>query len=83
LSNQLEHQGQEPTEDMLARAKQRIDAMNARLNPEQRQAVANVCVFGKIPMWFFVERGCGGQALPENATQRAALLSGLEVLVRL
>jgi hypothetical protein len=49
LSRELAHHGHEPQEAIVIRAKHAIDAMNARLNPEQRQAVANVAVFGFVP----------------------------------
>jgi hypothetical protein len=54
--------------------------MNARLNPDQRQAVANVAVFGFVPTWFYVARGIG-RALKEDELERQALLSGLDAIV--
>jgi len=74
--------GAEAPEDLVELAKERLAAMDAALSPEQRQAVANVAVFGFIPPWFFVARGCGGRALATDERERAALVIGLEQLAR-
>jgi hypothetical protein len=74
--------GSAPSDDRLAKAKAKLAEMDAKLSPEQRHAVGNVAVFGFVPMWFFVERGCGGRELPEDRTDRVALLSGLDALAR-
>jgi hypothetical protein len=80
LSRELAHHGgSEPTEGLVIHAKRAIDAMNAKLNPEQRQAVANVAVFGFVPTWFYVARGIG-RALKEDELERQALISGLDAI---
>ena len=55
--------------------------MDARLTPEQRLAVGNVAVFGFVPQWFYVDR-LKLRALPEDAREREALVTGLEALAR-
>jgi hypothetical protein len=65
LSWELGSQGHEPTEAMIVRAQKQLAAMNARLDVDQRQAVANVCVYGFLPMQFYVER-CGMRRMPED-----------------
>ena len=55
--------------------------MDAKLSPEQRHAVGNVAVFGFIPQWFYVDR-LKLRSLPEDAAERAALVSGLDALAR-
>ena len=42
---------------MVASVRQRLDQLNGRMTLEQRQAVANVAVFGMFPTWFFAARG--------------------------
>jgi hypothetical protein len=79
LSHELAHHGREPPENLLVRAKHAIDAMNARLDPDQRQAVANVAVFGFVPQWFFTIR-LKLRPLPSDARERRALLEGLDAL---
>lgn len=68
-------------DDVLARAKAQLEAMNALLDPAQRTAISNVAIFGYIPPWFFAERGIG-RTLATDQADRAALLSGLEAIVR-
>jgi hypothetical protein len=81
LSHELAHHGREPPEDLIVRAKRTIDALNAKLDPDQRQAVANVAVFGFLPTQYYVLR-CGWRALPEDARNWGALLSGLNALAK-
>jgi hypothetical protein len=63
----------------LLRAERRLNEMNARLDPYQRQQVSNVAVFGMIPAWFYAARGIG-RILERDERDRAALLGGLDVL---
>jgi hypothetical protein len=81
LSHELAHHGHEPPEDLIVRAKRAIDAMNAKLDPDQRQAVANVAVFGFIPTNYYVLR-CGWRAMPEDQRNWQALLSGLDAVAK-
>jgi hypothetical protein len=60
-----------PDEEMVVSVRQRLE--------KQRQAVANVAIFGMLPTWFFAARGIC-RLLPEDEREREALLSGLTVL---
>ena len=64
---------------MVVRVRQRLEKLNGRMTLEQRQAVANVAIFGMLPTWFFAARGIC-RLLPEDEREREALLSGLSVL---
>jgi hypothetical protein len=79
LSWDMPQHGAEPPEDACIRAKERIDRGNAQLSPEQRQAVANVAVFGLVPQWFFTIR-LKLRPLPSDEIDRQALLSGLDAI---
>jgi hypothetical protein len=81
LAWDLPAHGREPPESAVRRAKDRINAWNARLDPDQRQAVANVAVFGFIPQWFYAER-LKLRPLDQDGRERRALLSGLDALAR-
>jgi hypothetical protein len=59
----------------------RLADRDAKLSPEQRQAVGNLAVFGFIPQWFFTER-LRLRELPEDRAERAALVAGLDALAR-
>jgi hypothetical protein len=63
------------------KARAKLAEMDAKLSPEQRHAVGNVAVFGFIPQWFYVDR-LKLRSLPEDAAERAALVSGLDALAR-
>ena len=63
------------------KAKEKLAEMDAKLSPEQRQAVGNVAVFGFVPQWFYTER-LRLRSLPEDARERRALTSGLDALAR-
>jgi hypothetical protein len=75
----LPSHGSEPRGGLLAWAERRIVELNAVLDPAQRQAVANVAVFGFVPQWFYTVR-LKLRPLPQDDRDRAALQSGLEVL---
>jgi hypothetical protein len=79
LSWELGAHGHEPGEDMIRRARDRIDALNARLTSDQRRAVANVAVYGFIPQFFYASR-LKLRQLPSDERERQALLSGLAAL---
>ena len=79
LARDLPQQGNEPPEDAIVRAEERIAAWNARLDPDQRQAVANLAVFGMVPPWFYSARGIGRMLATDEADRRA-LLTGLDRL---
>jgi hypothetical protein len=49
LSWELGAHGHEPGEELIARARRRLDALNDRLDPDQRQAVGNVCIIRPHP----------------------------------
>jgi hypothetical protein len=68
-----------PSDRQLEVAKEQLDTWNARLNPAQRLAVSNVAVFGQLPMWFVAERH-KLRVMPQDARDRAALLSGLDAI---
>jgi hypothetical protein len=80
LARELAHHGHEPPEGLVVHAKKAIDGMNTKLNPDQRQAVANISVFGFLPSWFWVARGIG-RALKQDELEREALISGLDAIV--
>jgi hypothetical protein len=63
----------------VIRARERIEAMNARLDPEQRQAVAKIAVFGFVPQLFYTIR-LKLWVLPSDDRERQALLEGLDAI---
>jgi hypothetical protein len=63
------------------KARAKLAEMDAKLSSEQRHAVGNVAVFGFIPQWFYVDR-LKLRSLPEDAAERAALVSGLDAPAR-
>jgi hypothetical protein len=71
--------GDGPPEEAVTRARKRIDGWNVLLDPNQRQAVANVAVFGFVPQWFYTER-LKLRPLPADDRERQALLEGLKAL---
>jgi hypothetical protein len=71
--------GSEKPEDLLEIAKARLADMDAVMTLEQREAVANLAVFGFIPMWLYQER-LKLRAMPEDARNRQALLTGLDAV---
>ena len=79
LGWELAAHSSEPSEGLLGDAERRIVELNALLTPEQRQAVANVAVFGWLPMEFYVRR-TGMRRLPADLTSWQALLGGLDTL---
>jgi hypothetical protein len=72
----------EAPEDLVELAKEKLAAMDAALNWEQRLAVGNLAVFGWLPGWFWVSRGVG-RGLASDERERAALITGLERLARM
>jgi hypothetical protein len=79
IARELPHQGSEAPENLIIRARERIDRWNALLTYDQREAVANVAVFGFIPQFFYTER-LGLRPLPSDAKDKAALVEGLQAL---
>jgi hypothetical protein len=73
--------GGERPDEQVARAKEKLAALDAVLTPEQRLAVANVAVFGFVPPWLWADR-LGLRSLPEDIATRDALVTGLERLTR-
>lgn len=73
--------GTAPSDERLVKAKAKLAEMDSKLTPDQRQAVGNVAVFGFIPIWLWTER-LKLRSLPEDAAERAALVSGLDALAR-
>ena len=53
--------------------------MDERLDRAQRKAVADVAVFGFLPMWWIATK-LRLRAMPEDENDRQALLSGLDAL---
>ena len=70
--------GSEPPK-MQAIAKDKLAKMDARLDHKQRKAVADVAVFGFLPMWWIAAK-LRLRAMPEDESDRQALLSGLDAL---
>jgi hypothetical protein len=70
---------EEKPDEIVERAKHRLAAMDAVLDPEQRRAVANLACFGFVPMWFYTSR-LKLRPLPEDERERELLLSGLDAL---
>jgi hypothetical protein len=79
LGWKLAVQCHEPADGLVASAEQRIATVNARLTLEQRQAVANLSVYGFAPQFFFAEK-LKLRALPEDERERQVLLSGLDAI---
>jgi hypothetical protein len=73
--------GSAPSDERLVKAKEKLAEMDAKLSSEQRQAVANLAVFGFIPQFFYTER-LRLRELPDDRATRAALVTGLEALAR-
>ena len=72
----LPSHGSEPSEGLLDWAERRIVELNALLTPEQRQAVANVAVFGFVPHVVLdvaprAAAAAGGRSRPRGAAQPA------------
>ena len=67
-----------PTRRWSSSVRQRLEKPNGRMTLEQRQAVANVAIFGMLPTWFFAAPWYL-LPLPEDECEREALLSGLTV----
>ena len=71
----------QPTPDRLAEiARDKLAQMDARLDYDQRLAVANVSVFALWPPWFMAAK-LGLRPMPEDDPQRLALLTGLDAIV--
>ena len=79
LSWDLPSHGSEPSERLLVYAERRIVKLNELLTPEQRQAVANLAVFGFHPPWFMAAQ-LRLRPLPSDERDRETLLSGLDIL---
>jgi hypothetical protein len=71
--------GRSISDERLVKLRRILDAMHAYLTPEQRQAIADVAVFGWLPQGFFTAR-LRLRLLPEDEREREALLSGLDAL---
>jgi hypothetical protein len=80
LGAPLPQEGEPPSDELHAWAEHQLDKWNARLDLPQRQAIANVAVFDWIPTYLFLSK-LRLKILPEDESERAALLTGLDALV--
>ena len=71
----------DPPEELVIKARHRLDEMHRQLTPLERQAVANVAVFQFIPQWFYTVR-LKLRPLASDERERPALLSGLDALAK-
>ena len=68
-------------DDMLARARQQLDAMVAALTAEQKLAIDNLVISAWIPGWWFYAAHGIGRPLETDEREREALLTGLSALI--
>lgn len=73
--------GIEAPDELLVRAKEVLEDMDGKLTPGQRQAVANLSVFGYWPMWWIAARH-GLRTMPGDQDERHDLLTGLTAIAR-
>jgi hypothetical protein len=71
--------GSEPPQRMQELARDKLAWMDSRLRLEQRKAVADVAVFGFLPMWWMATK-LKLRSMPEDERDREALLSGLDII---
>jgi hypothetical protein len=64
----------------LARARERFEAMAARLGRDQKAALDQLVVDGRLPAWFRQQK-LGRRLSAEDEAEREALTSGLQALV--
>jgi hypothetical protein len=62
-------------DEAVERTRQQLDAMVARLTPEQKLQLDNLVISNWIPTWFYAGKGIG-RPLASDERDRAALLSG-------
>jgi hypothetical protein len=71
--------GGETPDQRVVIAHAQLARMDAVLDYEQRQQVANLAVFGMWPGWFMAAK-LGLRAMPEDERERQALLAGLNAI---
>jgi hypothetical protein len=71
--------GWQMSDNMVEIAKDRLDQLDRRLTKVERLRVANIAVYGFLPMWFYASRGIG-RVLPDDKRERQELLSGLDAI---
>ena len=64
----------------LMKVKEKFDGRVAVLTDLERHVVTDVCVFDRIPNWFFVDR-LKLKRLPEDSAEQATLIDGLNALL--
>jgi hypothetical protein len=74
-----EDAGRAAPDRLLELARDKLAWMDGRLDLAQRKAVADVAVFGFLPMWWMASK-LKLRSMPEDERDRAALLSGLDVI---
>jgi len=73
--------GRPVSDEILEKVQLELDAMVARLDHEQKREIDNLVISNWLPGWFFADRGIG-RPLATDERERAALVTGLEVLAR-
>jgi hypothetical protein len=71
--------GSRMPDEAFERARQQLNALVARLTPEQKLQIDNLVISNWIPTWFYVTKGIG-RPLASDERDRAALLEGLDAL---
>jgi hypothetical protein len=74
-----ERVGGEPPQRIREIARHKLTWMDGRLDLAQRKAVADVAVFGFLPMWWMATK-LKLRSMPEDERDRQALLSGLDAI---
>ena len=69
----------EPPQRMQEIARDKLAWMDSRLRLEQRKAVADVAVFGFLPMWWIAGK-LKLRSMPEDERDRQELLAGLDAI---
>jgi hypothetical protein len=71
--------GRERSAGKLLKIRTRFEELAARLEQDQKRALEQVVVDGRLPAWFKAVK-LGHPLSPADEGERAALLSGLEAL---
>ena len=71
--------GSEPPQRLQEIARDKLAWMDSRLRLEQRKAVADVAVFGFLPMWWIAGK-LKLRSMPEDERDRQELLAGLDAI---
>ena len=74
-----EDAGSAAPDRLLEIAKDKLAWMDRRLDRAQRKAVADVAVFGFLPMWWIASK-LELRVMPEDEADRTALLDGLNAI---